>query len=120
MRNQFGIPKDNVAKYNTVNPFAMNIAYGDNEKYLKHTSVRAYHDVDIPWRLTNRRQAVKEGNYYVTSELINRLLMMGNDKAEFIQSDRKGYRANGMRHPHSWSIIEESDCIQWVKRTINN
>jgi hypothetical protein len=115
MRAQFGVPKDNVAKYNGVNPFSMNKAYGENEKQLKNTPVRAYHEIDVAWRLLNRRQTVRQGNYYVTSELINRLLLMGNDKAEFIQSDRKGYRSNGMRHPHSWSIVDEAECIGWVK-----
>ena len=33
---------------------------------------------------------------------------MGNKKAQFIQSARKGIRANGMRHPHSWSIVDLS------------
>jgi hypothetical protein len=115
MKNQFGVPVENIEKYNAVNPFSMNIKYGDNEKYLKNVAVRAYHDVDIAWRLVNRRQTVRDGNYMVTSELINRLLLMGNEKAEFIQSDRKGYRSNGMRHPHSWNIVDEVACIQWMK-----
>jgi pimeloyl-ACP methyl ester carboxylesterase len=115
MRNQFGVPRENVAKYAAVNPFSMNLESGDNEKHLKNTAVRTYHEVDIAWRLINRRQTVRHGNYYVTSELINRLLKMGNTKAEFIQSDKKGYRSNGMRHPHSWSIVDEVECIQWIK-----
>lgn len=115
MRNQFGIPKDNISKYNAVSPFNMNIAYGDNEKHLKNTAVRAYHEIDVAWRLVNRRQTVRHANYYVTSELINRLLLMGNDKAEFMQSERKGYRNTGMRHPHSWSIVDEVECVQWIK-----
>ncbi len=93
----------------------MNKAYGENEKYLKNTALRAYHEVDIAWRLINRRQTVRHGNYLVTAELINRLLLMGNDKAEFIQSESEGYRSNGMRHPHSWSIVDEVECISWVK-----
>ena len=115
MRNQFGEPKDNIATYSAVNPFSMNKSYGDNEKYLKDVAVRAYHEIDVAWRLINRRQTVRHGNYYVTSELINRLLLMGNNKAEFIQSEKKGYRSDGTRHPHSWSIVDEKDCIQWVK-----
>jgi hypothetical protein len=118
MERQFGVPKDNVAKYNAVNPFSMNKDYGDNEKYLKDVAVRAYHEIDVVWRLVNRRQTVRQGNYYVTSELINRLLLMGNDKAEFIQSKKTGYRANGMRHPHSWSIVDEEECIKWIKTLI--
>jgi pimeloyl-ACP methyl ester carboxylesterase len=120
MRRQFGIPKDNIAKYSAISPFSMNKDYGQNEQYLKNTAVRAYHEIDVAWRLVNRRQTVRHGNYYVTSELINRLMLIGNNKAEFIQSGRKGYRSNGQRHPHSWSIVDEVECIEWVKTLLNS
>ena len=93
--------------------------YGDNEKHLQSTAVRAYHDVDIPWRLQNRFQSVAESNYLVTSELIKRLILMGNQKAEFIQSYQTGYRSNGQRHPHSWSIVDEEECVRWVKSLLD-
>ncbi len=118
MRHQFGEPKDNITKYASVTPFSMNPSYTDNEKYLAGVAVRAYHDVDIAWRLVNRRQTVRHANFYVTSELINRLLLMGHKEAEFIQSDRKGYRSDGQRHPHSWNIVDEVDCVQWMKRLL--
>jgi pimeloyl-ACP methyl ester carboxylesterase len=76
MRRQFGVPKENVNIYRELSPFSMNKDYGDNEKYLKNTAVRAYHEVDIVWRLTQRRQSVRNANYYVTAELIKRLLDM--------------------------------------------
>jgi len=110
-----GVPRENIGFYSQLNPFNMDTKYGENEKYLLNTAVRAYHDVDIAWRLINRNQTVRESNYYVTSELINRLLLMGNKKAEFMQSFKTGYRSNGQRHPHSWSIVNEVECIQWIK-----
>lgn len=110
-----GVPKENISLYSQLTAFSMDKKYGENEKWLINIAVRTYHDVDISWRLTNRHQAVSESNYLVTSELINRLLLMGNKKAEFIESDRKGYRSNGQRHPHSWSIVDEVECIQWIK-----
>jgi pimeloyl-ACP methyl ester carboxylesterase len=115
MRRESGVPRENIKVYGELTPFSMNKDYGENEKYLKNTAVRAYHEVDIAWRLTQRRQSVRVANYLVTAELIKRLLDMGSTKAEFIQSDRKGYRSNGMRHPHSWSIVDEVECIQWIK-----
>jgi hypothetical protein len=115
MRADMGVPRENVAAYARVNPFSMNTAYGEPEKALKNTPVRAYHDVDITWRLVNRNQTVHNSNYEVTAELINRLMLMGNRRAEFMQSFRTGYRANGQRHPHSWSIVDEEECISWIK-----
>ncbi len=115
MQSQYGIPAENIEKYSLVSPFCMNKAYGENEKYLSHTAVRTYHDVDIAWRIVNRRQTVRNANFLVTAELINRLMILGNDKAEFIQCAGKAHRSNGMRHPHSWSVVEEVECLQWMK-----
>jgi hypothetical protein len=115
IRKDHGVPRENIATYAMLTAFSMNKDFGENEKYLKHTPVRTYHDVDIAWRLQHRNQTVHRSNYEVTAELINRLLLMGNDKAEFMQSFRTGYRSNGQRHPHSWSIVDEVESIQWMK-----
>jgi hypothetical protein len=115
IKDDYGVPRENIPIYSKLTSFSMDKKYGENEIYLKNTAVRAYHDVDIPWRLINRNQTVRESNYLVTSELINRLLLMGNKKAEFMQSYQTGYRANGQRHPHSWSIVDAVECIQWTK-----
>jgi len=116
INNDYGIPRDNIPTYAGLTAFSMNETYGRNEIFLKETPIRAYHDVDIAWRIVNRNQTVHGSNYEVTAELINRLRLMGNDKAEFMQSFQTGYRSDGTRHPHSWSIVEEVECIQWVRR----
>lgn len=118
IKNDYGIPRDNILTYSKLTAFSMNPTYCDHEKFLKNTAVRAYHDVDIAWRLKNRNQTVRNSNYEVTAELINRLLLMGNEKAEFMQTFQSGYRSNGQRHPHSWSIVEEVELIQWMKNLI--
>ncbi|MFA6261871.1 MAG: hypothetical protein WC760_10410 [Bacteroidia bacterium] len=110
-----GNPKDNPTFYARMNPFSMNINLGENERFLKSTPVRAYHDVDVSWWLKNRNQSVREANYMVTSELIKRLNQLGNKRAEFMQTYQTGYRSNGQRHPHSWSIVNEVEFVQWIK-----
>lgn len=107
-------PAENPEFFKSLTPFSMDESYGSNEQYLAGIAVRAYHDVDIAWRLKNRNQSVRQCNYVMTSELINRLLIMGNEEAEFIQTFQTGYRKNGDRHPHSWSIIDEQECINWL------
>jgi len=118
IKESYGVPRDNLAIYAKMNPFSMNKVYGENEIHLKNIAVRAYHDVDISWRLKNRNQSVKDNNFFVTSELINRLLLLGNKEAEFIQTFRTGYRSDGQRHPHSWSIVDEVECITWIKKLL--
>ncbi|MFQ6045200.1 MAG: hypothetical protein ACE5PT_02425 [Gemmatimonadales bacterium] len=46
--------------------------------------------------------------------LVNRMRLMGNDRAELITTSGKGYRWNGDRHPHSWSIVHEARVVQWM------
>ena len=118
IEEDYGVPSENIDVYSPMNPFSMDKDFGQNEKYLQDIAVRAYHDVDIAWRLYNRNQSAKRRNFTVTSELINRLLLLGNDKAEFIQAYKTGYRSNGQRHPHSWSIVDEVECIMWMKRLL--
>ena len=112
-------PSEKPELYIDLSPFSINKEYGNNEQYLKNVAVRAYHDIDVEWRLKNRNQTARFDNYIATSELINRLLLMGNSKAEFIQTFKTGYRRNGERHPHSWSIVDEEECLEWMKKLIN-
>ncbi len=50
--------------------------------------------------------------------LISRLLLSGNEQAEFMTAKQPGYRSNGMRHPHSWSIVDEVEMVQWVLKSL--
>ncbi len=107
-------PSEEPARFMELSPFSIDEKYGTNERFLKDVAVRAYHDIDIAWRLKHRNQSAKYDNYIATAELINRLLLMGNEQAEFIQTFQTGYRRNGERHPHSWSIIDEVECVAWM------
>ena len=118
-RNFYGAtPSENPDRFVELSPFSIDENLGNNEQYLKDVAVRAYHDIDVAWRLKNRNQTAKFDNYIATAELINRLMLMGNDKAEFIQTYQTGYRRNGDRHPHSWSIIDAEECVEWVRKLI--
>ncbi|MDB5230179.1 MAG: hypothetical protein JWN76_984 [Chitinophagaceae bacterium] len=115
MEREHGTPTSNLQTYKWLTPFN-HLEKGDgNEKYLKEIPVRVYHDVDIVWRLQNRRQSGYEANYLNSSEMILRLLLLKNNDAEFVKG-RTGYRSNGMRHPHSWNIVDEIEFIQWMKK----
>lgn len=114
-RHYYGTtPSENPSTFIPLSPFSIDTALGTNERFLKTVAVRAYHDIDVTWRLENRNQPVRFNNYVATSELINRLMLLGNDKAEFIQTYQTGYRRDGKRHPHSWSIIDVEECMEWL------
>lgn len=114
-RSYYGAtPSEDPKLFSKLSPFSIDPTLGKNEIHLKEVAVRAYHDIDVTWRLVNRNQTARFDNYIATSELINRLMLLGNTEAEFIQTFQTGYRRNGNRHPHSWSIIDAKECIQWI------
>lgn len=117
MKTEHGTPQADPDVYKWLTPFNVALKTPGNEQYLKDIPVRVYHDVDVAWQLQNRRRSVYEANFLNSSEMILRLVMLKNPSAEFIQG-RTGYRSNGMRHPHSWNIVDEVAFIQWMKKVL--
>jgi len=50
--------------------------------------------------------------------MINFLNLNGNTDAELVPALGKGYRLDGTRHPHSWSIVDPSNCIDWIQKML--
>jgi len=120
MTKEIGTPKENKATYDRLTPFNVKLKKPGNEQYLKDIGVRVYHDIDVVWQLQNRRRSLFDSNALPASELINRLMIMGNEKAEFMQAKQPGVRSNGIRHTHSWSIVDETELVLWVKKLIED
>ncbi len=118
MLEEIGNPVSNKSKYEELTPFNADLEESGNERYLANIGVRVYHDVDVVWLLQNRRRSLMDSNALASSELISRLLMMDNPRAEFMLAKQPGFRSSGMRHPHSWSIVDEIELIQWVKEML--
>ena len=116
MNKEIGTPETNPKRYNELTPFNHKLIGLGNEKFLKNIAVRVYEDIDVEWQLKERRRSLYDTNILNASELINRLMLSGNDRAEFRTSKQPGQRSNGTRHPHSWSIVDEVECIQWTLR----
>lgn len=114
MLEEIGTLEDHLSQYEGLTPFNYRLQEPGNERFLKDVAVRSYHEIDINWILKERRRSAYEANFLNASELINRLLLLNNARAEFIQSKKKGYRKDGTRHPHSWSIVDEEELIDWV------
>jgi hypothetical protein len=95
------------------------MADGGNAKFLKETPIRVYCDVDPIWWMNNRGVDMYDMNALDQSAMILLLNEMGNKNAEFINAYGKGYRLEGNRHPHSWSILEPEGLIKWALTYIN-
>jgi hypothetical protein len=118
-KQELGDINGDLKKYHATSPFSRVVTGPGNEQYLKNIAVRTYHDVDISWHIQNRQRSIYETNMADASELINRLVLQGNTKAEFISSKVQGQRSNGQRHPHSWNIVDEINLVQWIKEQLH-
>ncbi|MFL5740618.1 MAG: hypothetical protein ACJ75B_10405 [Flavisolibacter sp.] len=119
MTKENGSIYSNAQRYRELTPFYSQSDSIGNEQYLKTTSVRLYYDTDINWQLQNRRNSFYDTKMPEGSELIKRLLLMGNDRAEFMAAKQPGVRSDGVRRPNALSIVDEVDCIKWIKRSLD-
>jgi hypothetical protein len=119
LNKNIGTPNDHAERYTQLSPFSYTTTAPGNEQYLKHTAIRLYYDADIDWQLKVRRNSYYDTYMPDASELINRLLLQGNTKAEFISSKQPGVRSNGYRNATALSIVDAIDCIQWIKNELH-
>ena len=119
MNKEYGSPKDHPATYREASPFVSEDETPGNEQYLLQLPVRLYYDNDIVWQLNARRNSLYDTNIPDGTELINRLLLTGNKQAEFVASHSPGVRSNGIRNATAMSIVDETDCILWIKSVLH-
>lgn len=113
-----GSPDQQPKRYIQSSMYSRSEINGGNAKYLMHVPVRLYCDPDIEWNLRERNRDYYDMNAADESAMINFLNLIGNKDAEFISALGKGYRLDGTRHPHSWSIVDPDDCIRWILNNI--
>lgn len=107
------LPRDSAA-FLEATPFATHANAPGNERYLADVAVRVYHDVDVGWLIRERGRTLYESNAAAASALVVALRRAGHPRADFAQATGEGYRSDGRRHPHSWSIAEPSALLDWL------
>jgi hypothetical protein len=119
LTKKYGSYTENAEKYIKLSPFSKDVQSPGSEQFLNKVAVRLYFDTDIEWQLQNRRNSYYDTYIPDASEMIKRMLLSGNTEAEFVSSRQPGIRSNGVRSPYAWSVVDEVDCIQWIKKSLN-
>tara|TARA_B100000965_G_scaffold188578_1_gene157420 strand:+ start:422 stop:1339 length:918 start_codon:yes stop_codon:yes gene_type:complete len=110
----FGSPDDSLANYEEQAVYTEKSQNMENVKHLKNVKIRLYTEPDSLWWKENRMADADQMNAYYLERLAKQLQAENFKKVEFITTQNKGYRANGMRHPHSWSIVDKADLMRWI------
>lgn len=96
-----------------VSPFTLQNSY-TSVSSLKNTKVRFYTEPDSLWWKENRQTDFESTNAYTIQQITKALKAQSWKQLELIETTTKGYRANGDRHPHSWSIVDIRDLLDWM------
>ncbi|WP_299158349.1 hypothetical protein [uncultured Tenacibaculum sp.] len=112
--DNFGNPKDDIKKYEDKAVFTFSTNNTSNLKKLKRTKIRLYTEPDTLWWKKNRMADYEQMNAFYIKKLSESLKIKGFEKVEYIPTENKGYRANGERHPHSWTIVDKNDLMNWI------
>jgi esterase/lipase len=110
-----GSPKTNLSDYYILSPYSFSDITQTAIKKLINMPLRIYTEPDINWWLKERGSDFTGMNATECSAMINELNRLGNQNAELITTQNKGYRKpDNRRHPHSWSIVDNDELIEWL------
>ena len=111
---ELGNPKDGISNYEKHAVFTSESNYTKNLSNLKNTKIRLYTEPDLNWWKVNRKTDFEQTNAYYIQKLSKSLHKLDFKDVAYITTKNKGYRANGDRHPHSWSIIDKENLFNWI------
>lgn len=111
--NLKGTPEEALNVYISYSPFCYTAENGGNARAFKNIYLRCYTEPDVNWWIENRGRDYYGMNAIDLAALVNQLKILGGKKAELITTTGKGFRGDGSRHPHSWSIVDEKELIEW-------
>lgn len=114
LENAFGKPTDHLENYKNASPYLASCKITDNIAYLKDIKTRFYSEPALEWQKQQRNRTYEDLNAYKLEQASKTLKELGSTQTEFIATENRGYRANGDRHPHSWSIVEQGSLVKWM------
>ncbi len=114
LESAFGKPEDSIKQYEENAPYTSQTHHNENLADLKDIKIRLYTEPDTVWWKQNRQHDYEDMNAYFIEKMADDLTEAFGDNVELIATKNRGYRANGNHHPHSWSIVEVDDLVQWM------
>lgn len=110
-----GTPETSLSSFHEISPYSFTDYTQAAVKKFGNIPLRIYSEPDVDWWMKERNFDFTNINAPECSAMINELNKLGNNNAEFIVTENKGYRKPyNTRHPHSWSIVDNDKLITWL------
>lgn len=114
-----GSPSEVPSEYVKYSIYSNKEKDGGNAKYLINTPVLIYTEPAIEWQIKNRHRDLYDLNCTDLSAMINFLQLHESKNVEIVVTHDKGVRLDGTKHPHSWSIMNSKECLDWILKQLN-
>lgn len=113
-----GTPITNTQNYIDQSPYCFTDTNQTVIKHLIDIPIRYYTEPELHWKMEYFGSAdYSDINGLDGSCMINELRLLGNKNAELILTKDKGYRRpNHRKQPHSWSIIDDKELLEWLRK----
>ncbi|SHK81611.1 hypothetical protein SAMN04488028_10977 [Reichenbachiella agariperforans] len=115
LERSLGDPEEGIAGFESQSPYTAETHDMHNLIHLDGLKIRLYAEPDVIWWKENRQNDPMDLNAYGLEKLASQIQNeLPRATVQYITSENKGYRSNGERHPHSWSIVDKPDLIEWM------
>jgi len=110
-----GTPETALENFYNNSPYSYSDTTQKAIKALIKTPIMIISEPDIQWWLSQRGYDYSYINITDQAAMINELQRLGNRKAVLVTTHDKGFREPGhIRHPHSWSIADPEQLVNWL------
>lgn len=92
---------------------------GGNTQYLTDIPVLMYSDLNTDFLINDRHRDLYDWNGLDIVAFVNQLKLNGNENATVVISQNKGVRTDGTINPHSWSILNTAQSMNWILEMLN-
>ncbi len=115
LNKRLGNPNEDISPYENYSPYTSKTDFTYNIHFSKNTAIRLYTEPDLVFQKQWFPNILfADLNTYSIQKMHTSLLKLGYQNIEYIETKNKGYRANGNRAPHSWSIVDEKEIVEWI------
>ncbi len=111
---EFGGKDSLLTNIQKVSPLTITTENVNSIKNLKNQKLRFYTEPDTLWWKENRQTDFESTNAFTLQKTKELLIDKNWDNVELIQTKNKGFQNDGESNPHSWSIVDIDDLINWI------
>jgi hypothetical protein len=114
--SKFGGKDSLLMNIQKVAPYTFKTKNSNNISLIKTINSRIYIEPDTLWYKEVRQTDFESTNAFALQRMHQNLIENNWNNMKLIVTKNKGYRLNGERNPHSWSIVDAEDLIKWINQ----